>query len=199
MLILFRFCLLATFLVFTVSAAPVPKDQPKPLLYYPIQKGAKWVYQYNGGEWTCIATSVEEKGASKIVTVEKKVNDKLVPLWIISVSDKGLYEIAAGDVKLESPLPLLTLPAKPGDKWELNHTQEGLPKINGTVRVGDVETIEVPAGKYETLRLEWDYTLDGKSQQRTYWFARDIGWVKMIVKTKTDTDEVVLKKFYPGK
>jgi hypothetical protein len=177
-----------------LCAAPVPPDRAKPLPYYPTQKGTKWVYEYDGGELTHVVTAVEDKDAGKLVTVEKEVSGKITPLWTVSVSEKGLFQIAEGKEKLEVPLPLLILPAKRGDKWELDHTSRSA-KLKGTVSVGEVEQIEVPAGKYAALRVDWDYKIDDTPQRRTFWYAPGVGMVKM----KTRINELRLKSFHLGK
>jgi hypothetical protein len=161
------------------------------VLYYPTQKGAKWVYEYDGGEIVHTITSVEEKDGCKLVVVAKEVDGQLIPLQTIAVSPKGLFQLAESETKSEAPLPLLLLPARPGDKWALNHTT-GLLKLTGTVFVGEVELVEVPAGKFSAIRLDWEYKLGDAPQSRTYWYARGVG----LVKTKTGTRELRLKSFH---
>ncbi len=59
-----------------------------------------------------------------------------------------------------------------GDKTK--HTYEGVigPKE---------ETVEVPAGKFKTIRVDIKLEENGQQVDITYWFAQDVGFVKQTV------------------
>ncbi len=54
--------------------------------------------------------------------------------------------------------------------------------VNGTYTLGEVETITVPAGKYEAVKVECsDYTINHTNKTfHTSWFAPGVGEVKRI-------------------
>src|SRR4051794_36149992 len=74
------------------SAAPKPKDDGKPVLYFPIRVGTKWVYD-DGRETTLEISAVEVKGDVTIVTVDS-IGSKGKELYQkFAVSAKGLEQI----------------------------------------------------------------------------------------------------------
>ncbi|MBA4067859.1 MAG: hypothetical protein C0501_29995 [Isosphaera sp.] len=189
-----RLLAVAVLSVVGLGAAPVPPDGGKPAPYLPARKGTTWVYAYDGGEVTYVVTAVEEKDGCKLVTQRRVVDDGgMVFGTKVSVSDKGLYLVDTRDGDLDSPLPLLKLPAKAGDKWEVSVDRPK--KLTGVVTVAGVEEVKVPAGAYTAVRVEWKYTLDGASQSRTYWYAPGVGLVKQHSRTKDLESELALKAF----
>ena len=50
-------------------------------------------------------------------------------------------------------------------------------------------------GTFDTVRVDWEYKLDGVPTKRKFWYARGVGLVKSEAKNGT----LVLKSFTPGK
>jgi hypothetical protein len=64
---------------------------------------------------------------------------------------------------------------------------------------GGSEEVEVPAGKYKAVRVDADGTIAGTRTGVTYWFAPDIGVVKMRYSIAGSDSVLELKSFTPGK
>ncbi|VTR96146.1 Uncharacterized protein OS=Neosynechococcus sphagnicola sy1 GN=DO97_13785 PE=4 SV=1: DUF3108 [Gemmata massiliana] len=189
---------LPTFVAFIAlaPAAPVPPAQ-KPVLYYPTSVGAKRVYEWGGNNRTEQVTAVDEKDGKTIVTVGVLVDEKVTPYCKILVSDKGLFFGVDGLEETKFPYPMLKLPAKAGDRWDWE-VAEVARKVICTV--GAVEEVEVPAGKFQTIRVESEAPV-GKTgtQKTTQWYAPNMGWVKMVTRAGNAEETRVLKSFTLGK
>jgi hypothetical protein len=57
------------------------------------------------------------------------------------------------------------------------------------------EEVLVPAGKYRAIRVEYRGAKDGKEETATFWYAAEVGLVKMVCAGAVQE----LKSFTPGK
>jgi hypothetical protein len=181
-------------LLVAAPAAPIPKEKPQ-TPYYPTQKGAKWVYHFNGDDAPLVVTGVEEKDGAVIVSEEFRTNLATQPVvrTKVSVSGKGLFLVAALDRAVDPPIGLLKLPHKPGNKWENTGRN---PDRTETCTAFGPEEVEVPAGKYQAIRVEAEFAIGGKPYRSTAWYAPGVGLVR---KVHPDGEVQVLKSFTPGK
>jgi hypothetical protein len=178
-------------------AAPAPPPRAKPVLYHPIKQGDEWVYTDGKEDETQVITAVEENKGRQLVSVGRKVKDKVIPLWTVAVSEEGVYQTADDDTKFESPLCRVKLPAKSGDKWIIDFNQPGYAVMDGFGSVAVDEEIEVPAGKFVTIKIEWKYKSDIHDRHFIIWHAPGLGMVKQenCIADRT----IVMKSFTPGK
>ncbi len=172
-------------------AAPVPKHLMKnqgPVYYYPTTVGAKWVYD---GDHELVVSKVEDRKGAKVVTVEQETAKGRNVNEVMEVSEAGLARLSCGGAPFDAPLDMLRAPCRVGTTWKVNTAG-----IEGTDTIAAVETIKVPAGTFEAVRVDAQYTF--VNQQRTYsaWYAPGVGLLKM-----TEGDKVIwlLKSFTPGK
>ena len=189
--------------VITLGAAPIPKDAKKPVLYFPTKVGAKWVYEFEDGTtYTEAVTKVQKgKDGGFRVTAGKVRDEVALALDLYEVSDKGLFLLEAGKAAFDPPMSYINLSQKVGVKWENKSTLLGDIVDHGTRRIVEIEKVEVPAGKFDAIRIENQppATVGQKAEQvtHTYWYAPDVGLVKLS-STKKDVNRV-LKSFTPGK
>ena len=179
---------LALFLA-VAAAAPVPKEKEKAPNYYPTALGSRWVYKVGETEIATEVTASETKKDARLATVTTLVNGKAVSTERLSVSDKGVFRTQINKADVDPPICILKAPLKPGDKWDVDSAIQGqATKVAFTAR--DPEEIEVPAGKYKTVRVDGDGMIAGTQTQVTYWFAPDVAGSDAILE---------LKSFTPGK
>jgi hypothetical protein len=176
-------------------AAPGAKDKG-PVLYHPVQEGAKRVVETRTGdrvlEATETVTKVEANGGTYRVSVERAQGGRTV-MGEFEVSEKGVVRLAG--VGKGQPVPLLKLPAKAGDTWG---TEGAGPTT--TYTMGAEEEVEVPAGKFKALRVDAESQLGGQTRKATAWYAPGVGLVKSVATTPTGFETTsVLKSFTPGK
>jgi hypothetical protein len=193
----------AATLAITAFAAPLPSDAKKPILYFPVEVGAKWVYQWEDKEeMTREVTAVEDRKGAKIVTVSQMGKDnKLSPCEVVSVTEQGLVLLSDSEHEFKPPVCLLKIPYKPGDSWKCDSNWLGLNHLGATAKVLEIEELEVPAGKFKTIRVERTYALNGTSGGDKWddLFAPGIGRVKMVDHFDGSVTSAVLKSFTPGK
>lgn len=163
--------------------------------YFPTKVGTKWVYSYDGKDETEEITAVEKKDESLIVTVRrvdgfgKKSDSQL------KVSKEGLFRLTGGPAVTHPPMWLLKLPHKEGAKWKTFTGAFGM--LESEVTAHGPEKVDVPAGKFEAIRIETQYPDKAGDDWIVgrCWYSRGVGLVK-----RTHGDYVrVLKSFTPGK
>jgi hypothetical protein len=145
---LFAVVLTSAFFALVAPAAPVPKHLMKggPVYYFPTTPGAKWVYETGG---TFVVSEVEDTKGGKVVTVMSEAGGKLTPSERMEVTETGLVRLSGGGSKFDVPLPMLQGPFRVGTTWEIKTSG-----AQGTGTIAALETIKVPAGTFESVRVE---------------------------------------------
>jgi hypothetical protein len=185
------------------AAAPASKAPADPgPAYFPTALGTKWVYDENGREWTWEVTAAEAKAGETVVTLSASAGGDLEPRVKAAVSARGVYQFELGPFKID-PVCELRFPVKAGDSWAVDVAQQkgGLTGSTGTVTVGEVEEVKVPAGKFRALRLDVVISAENgrplaEPKRAARWYAPGVGLVKLT--TGKDFTRA-LKAFTPGK
>jgi hypothetical protein len=189
-------------------AAPEEKAEEKgkdPPVYFPTAVGAKRVLEVRAThaapyQETEVVTKVEAAGGGHRVTVESP-DPGGPPPTAYEVSAAGVVRVAVGGGLPDPPLPLLKLPAKAGDTWDwVVAGFDGLkdpPKLTFTVR-GE-EAVEVPAGKFQAVRVDRGSGRGPFASTRSDWYAPGVGLVKSVEAFGGTEKTSVLKAFTPGK
>jgi hypothetical protein len=137
-----------------------------------------------------VVTSVTKTGAGTVVILSIEEDGRKDGLfYTYLVSPKGLFTIETKTTgynaftwKHDPPLCLLKLPHKDGARWEYRCPPQpgGLVAIKAMNTAHGVEDIEVPAGKFEAIRVDHRGTSNGKLSSATFWYAPEVGLVKMV-------------------
>jgi hypothetical protein len=181
-----------------LTAAPVPKEQPKPTLYFPTVVGTKWVDRdFKGNEHTRVVTAVKQKPNERawLVTVgglDAKGKIAVTDTW--EISEKGFFSL---DEDSEQKLVRrcgLKLPALTGEKWDPNLGAD--PESDIRYVTLKPRRIKVPAGEFEAIGVEhWH----GDEVFGTCWYAAGVGMVKSEIGSGDDAVTwMELKSFTPG-
>ena len=96
-----------------------------------------------------------------------------------------LFITKEGNYVYDKPLLRIPFPVKVGQEW----TWDGKEFVNDETHTVNIkgkaskfETITLPAGKFETLKVETTLeTSNGTKNLLTEWYAKDLGMVKMLV------------------
>ena len=185
-------------------------------LYYPVRQGATWIYKSTGspaGEFsfTDTVTSVGEDSftlTSQFGDVVRTQGWACQEIGLVALQLGGAPAATLNAQGIQLDLEInnvsgLTFPREitPGDQWQHNLDFDGQVEMAG--QSGDAqgtavtrftaignETVTVPAGTFEALKIQVEPTLDinvgygGFSLPvtiggtYTYWFVQNIGWVK---------------------
>lgn len=179
-----------------LRSAPIPGDKAKEL-YYPTRVGARWVYQTQRGDKVEEVVAVKSgKNGTYLVTVGFSKQGEVVPDYVISVSEQGFCIVSYTLAELTEPFWMLKLPHNKEDSWKPVLAAEGWSKVVGSAKASGPETVEVPASKFQAIRVEMDVPHPGgRLAKTTFWYAPGVGKIKERRGSVVD----VLKSFEPGK
>jgi hypothetical protein len=178
---------------------------------FPSEKGTLWRYQMtqefgegvrpSGGAEQIgpdgklrLPVDVFAAGAEKIhgVDMVKYETHRLSVVSLVeylAVTDKGVtaYERADEEgekYKLSPPQKVLNFPVRAGEKWNYKG-KVGDIETKQTYEIVGEESVEVPAGKFDTFHLrvtQLSPTPPGVTEDR--WFVPNIGYVKIVTEMK---------------
>ncbi len=72
-------------------------------------------------------------------------------------------------------------PPKPGDTWSWQGSGMMGVDISESFKVSGAEKITVPAGTFETIKVEGEIVQGGTASRRTIWYANQVGPVKVTI------------------
>jgi len=187
---------LAVFALMIMSFGLVAQE--KTTEYYPLKEGSKWTYTVMGSQITMKVGKQEKVGEVMCWKIATIVNDKEVASEHISVTDDGIYRNQLNTQKPDAPVCFLKLPPKKDAKWEVNTKIQGQ-VIKGTFIVRD-EKIKAGGKDYDTFVSEGkDIDINGKLTTIKYWFAKDVGIVKLSFTMDGQETVLELEKYEAAK
>jgi hypothetical protein len=164
------------------------------------QVGDRWIY-----EWT----SGQESGTKTIEVIEvRDVNG--VRYYVVRLGDSEHYytdalhwAAAVREGKVEArmvpPQPWFVWPLAPGARW--NHQgrfeqRDGVVTYDDRFTVVGPETVDVPAGRYEAVKLVRE---TNRRDGDEYWYAPDVRWYARWLGRRGDSQfEERLREFRPA-
>jgi hypothetical protein len=191
------------FLALSLGALPVlaggadDPSKPEPS-YYPLTVGNVWNYKTDDGKSTWKVISQEKVDGQNCARIEVSFAGKPSCFEHIAVKPDGIYRYSFNGIRSEKPVLLLKLPPKKGDSWTVEVKASG-EMLKGTFKV-DEEEVKVPAGTFKAFAVTFkqDTTVTGAvTVGCTYWFAADVGIVKLENKVGNQLTTMVLEKFEP--
>ena len=169
--------------------------------YYPLQVGNQWKYRLdvNGKEVTMTTkiAKIETIDQQKLARLEAAVDGNTSATEHLQQTDKGIFRFRTNGIESSPPLLLLKYPAKNGDKWSGAFTASDS-KATYSCEAMEEEVV-VPAGKYKTIRVAIKLEEKGQVVNTTYWFAKDVGFVKQTVDAPGLNILIELQQFDPKK
>ncbi len=187
-------------ILITLSLAIVAQNpkQPPPD-YFPLRVGDWWKYRSTTAdnkqsEFTIKVLSDEKQGdGSSRYLVETLTTFQPIHDWYSKPAGWVLmHRIAyprneAMKADYQPVRQYLKNPLTAGAAWEWKGKGMMGVDIEESSRVAGLETVEVPAGKFQAMKVETRVVQGGTGVQKTYWFANWIG----LVKSMTDTGSVI--------
>lgn len=96
-----------------------------------------------------------------------------------------LFITKEGNYVYDKPLLRVPFPVQIGQEWNWDGKEfinDETHTVNLKGKASKIETITLPAGKFETLKVETTLeTSEGTKNILTEWYAKDLGMVKMLV------------------
>jgi len=163
--------------------------------YFPLNLKTKMIFNSTIGETIRTVQKADSFYVVSINTDKLKYNQTYCKkgngIYLISTEQnvKILFFSKHAEVAYNEPALQLKQPLRIGDTWQWNGYQikNGKDSVAVTMsgRVIANERIEVPAGKFETLKVEIIITdNDVMKTVLTQWLVKDVGAVKTQIETK---------------
>jgi len=167
--------------------------------YYPLQVGNTWEYNLtangNVAKMTSKIAKIETIDGQALSLLEAAVNGNTVATEHLRRTDKGIERYRTNGIASTPPFLLLKYPAKPGETWGGEFTAAADKGKYSSQSAEDM--VEVPAGKFKTIRVAVKLEVKNQIINTTYWFAPDIGFVKQTVDAPNLNIVIELQKFEP--
>lgn len=189
--------LAALIIAVTVPAQPAAGQEAAPTAhpYYPLKLNAEWTYKVQGGPIKVKVAAAEKVAGGltgyKLVTT---AGNKEAANETVAVTPDGVKRFNVGGVTPDAPI--LFLPADPEatKEWTVD-TKVSNQEVKGTFRV-DKEKVTVPAGTYDTIHVKGaDMTIGATRTTVEYWFAKDVGIVKLKFTLGSQDATLELEKY----
>ena len=195
-----RFRTFAALLLMGLSLLTVmgQKSQEPPPDYFPLRVGDWWKYRSTTvdgkqSEFTVKVLGEEKQGdGTNLYLVETLSTFQPIHDWYSKPSGQVLmHRIAypkneALKAEYQPVKQYLKNPLSVGSSWEWKGKGMMGVDIEESSRVIGSEVVDVPAGKFEAMKVETKVIQGGMPVTKTYWFAN---WVGMV-KSMTDTGSV---------
>ena len=197
-------CIGVGLLLATLTGAQDPPKSDRPHNYYPMQVGNEWHYRVsvggNDGEVMTTIARTETIDKVPLALLEGYMKDKLIATEHLLQNEAGIYRYRNNGQVVTPPLMLLKYPIKFGAKWG-GDIVVGKEKAVYVAESSE-ETVEVPAGKFKTVRVDIKLDEGGQTAKISYWFCQNIGFVKQTVEAgpvniTMELQKHVLKKAEP--
>jgi len=206
-------------LLVATAVAPPPAGArtrtPAGDTYYPLAKGAKWVYSTDYADDTELVHEVvaaEKVGTVDCFVVEHKTvsptlgSRMMRKEWLAADGDGVLiHKLQRGRSEMEVVKPFYKVKhaMRKDDEWKGDvKAEENPPQY--TIRVEEEADVEVPAGKYKAWKVHVKIESGTRhGAESTEWYAKNVGLVKADITIKAGGEEFTmvteLKKFEAGK
>jgi hypothetical protein len=174
--------------------------------YYPLRVGTAWHYKIGDAKAVVRVVKHEKVGDTLCARLEVTRDGKVVGVQHLAVTADGVYRHDLTDqhgekavtVALKPPILVLKLPPKKGESWKVDSTGDGK-TYRGTFKI-DEEKIKVPAGEYNTMRVNSeDLEINALKPIVTTYYASGVGMVKQVFQEGDAKVELVLEKFEAAK
>jgi hypothetical protein len=93
----------------------------------------------------------------------------------VGVKEDGIYRLKAEGITLQPAVLFFKLPVAK-QSWKVNSKSNEI-VISGNFEMSEAE-VEVPAGKFKTIKVAADLKIDGRSMRSVQYFAKGVGFVK---------------------
>ncbi len=188
------------------SLATAQEKKQESKAYYPLKAGNKWTYQIDSdavakgsAKLSNQIAKMEKIDGVSLFRLETTAKEKVVASEHLSITDKGVFRNRYNGIEVSPPICMLKLPIKKGSTWK-TESKVGDEKLSVSCK-SDEDEIEVPAGKFKTVKVVMDAEVVGAGiiVSNTYWFAQGVGIVKQHVNINSMQFTLLLEKFEEGK
>lgn len=182
----------------TVSLTqPKPLSKSQPPDYFPLRVGDWWTYKSTTAEGKTSEFTFKVLGQEKqpsgaifylveTLTSFQAINDwySKPEGWVV-LQRQSYPKNPSLNVAFQPPRNYLKNPLTPGDNWSWQGKGMMDVAIQETSQVVGGESVVVPAGKFQAIKVLTQVTQGGTPVTKTYWYASQVGLVKSMTDTGT--------------
>lgn len=204
--------MLLVFLAAVAAMAQKPRETPPPD-YFPLRDGESWNYRSTTAdgkqsEFTMKVLSTEKQGdGTNHFLVETLSTFQPIHDWYSKPAGWVLMhriaypKNAALKADYQPVKQYLKNPLSAGAAWTWKGKGMMGVEIDESSRVTASEMVEVPAGKFQAMKVETKVIQAGTPVTKTYWYANWVGLVKSMIETASvkSTTELVDYSFKKGR
>jgi len=166
--------------------------------FYPIKTGSEWTYKVQGGPIKMKITGTEKVGQATGYKIEVTAGNKVSATEVVGVTKDGVVRYKVNDVAADTPILFLPTDPDATKEWKID-TKAGGQRLEGTFKASK-EKVTVPAGTYDTIHVKGTGMQVGNTTSDIdYWFAKDVGIVKLRFTLGSQDATLELEKYEPGK
>jgi hypothetical protein len=179
------------------AGAPAAGEVANP--YYPLKAESVWSYKVTGGPITVkVAKEKETVKGVACYKVETSAGGKVAATELVAFTKDGVMRYSVNGLQPDAPIMFLKAGAKKGDSWAVDTKVSGQ-TVKGTFNVTE-EKVKIGDKEYDTLVVKGDDMEIGSTKTSVaYWFAKDVGIVKLKFTLGTQDAVLELESFTPGK
>jgi len=194
---------LAGFSFLTVCVVGIPLSAqetaaPTTHPYYPIKVLSEWTYKVQGGPIKMKVTGPEKVGAINGFKIEVTAGNKVSATEVVAITKDGVVRLSVNNVAADTPILFLPTDPDATKEWTVD-TKGGNQTLKGKFTASK-EKVTVPAGTYDTIHVKGaDMTVGSTSSNIDYWFAKDMGIVKLKFTLGSQEAVLELESYTAGK
>jgi hypothetical protein len=191
---------LSVLAVLTVAVSIPAQESAGPAThpYYPLKIGSVWTYKVQGGPIQVKVAGTEKAGTQSGYKLETTAAGKVSATEVVALTNEGVQRFSVNQLNAEPPILFLPKDVEATKEWNVNSKVAGQ-DISGTFKL-DKEKVTVPAGTYDTIHVKGtDMTIGATKTTVEYWFAKDVGIVKLRFTLGTQDAVLELESYTAGK
>lgn len=194
----------AGFLVIALATAGLGMAQeavpaaPTAHPYYPLKAGSTWTYEVQGGPITVKVAGTETVKGAPAFKLETTAGNKVSATEVVGLTKEGIVRYNVNGLAPEKEILFLPIDPAATKEWSVDTKVQGQ-EIKGTFKVTK-EKVTVPAGTYEDcFHVKGaDMKIGGTTTTVEYWFAKDVGVVKLKFTLGSQDATLELKEYKAG-
>jgi hypothetical protein len=183
-----------------VVTLAVPAQEGAPANpYYPLKDQATWVYDVQGGPITVKVVGKEKVKDTQAYKLETSAGGKVSATETVGITKDGIVRFNVNGLAPEAPILFLPTDPEATKEWSVD-TKVGNETIKGTFKATKEQVVLANGTKYDTIYVKGaDMKIGNTTTTVEYWFAKDVGIVKLKFTLGAQDATLELTKYTAGK
>lgn len=168
--------------------APAKVKTPAGKDYFPLRVGDSWKYHMidEEAEYTVVVQSAEQQADGTMLYLLKKMAGMEIQEWYsktagwVLMHKQSYPQQETAVVEYKPPRQVVKNPLVTGETWRWSGKSIARTDVTESNEVVGVETVKVPAGTFQAMKIV-SHVKDGEvAMTKTYWYAEGVGLVKWM-------------------